>query len=190
MLDELNEKDLARRLTDAAFRARLVQTMKNEGKPHAVAARYWFLAARCETTPEQLRKILEAIIDGTEEERARLLDSLAAHPNVPEDVLHRLLDEKLCIDRLGHRWGPRSVLERVARQYRYDEAITSLAIFHIGPHGTDEEFANFLSTYKDKGAMRRAVVNASDVPEHRRQFARDFFDKAGLSYAIPTKRRP
>lgn len=52
----------------------------------------------------------------------RLIDS----EDVPEKFLLDLLDAGLCIDELGHRSGPPALLERLAIEYEYPEAILTL----------------------------------------------------------------
>ena len=51
---------------------------------------------------------------------------LLTHPQVPEEALLRLCEQGLYLDDLGHRKGPRSLLEMLAFRYHYPEAVLTL----------------------------------------------------------------
>ena len=56
-----------------------------------------------------------------------LLSWICSHPATPEDLLLDFCDRGICLDDLGHRTGPRKLLERMAAVHRYPEAIVTLA---------------------------------------------------------------
>ena len=51
---------------------------------------------------------------------------LLTHPQAPEEALLRLCEQGLYLDDLGHRQGPRSLLEMLAFRYHYPEAVLTL----------------------------------------------------------------
>ncbi len=51
---------------------------------------------------------------------------LLTHPQAPEEALLRLCEQGLYLDDLGHRQGPRSLLEMLAARYHYPEAVLTL----------------------------------------------------------------
>lgn len=51
---------------------------------------------------------------------------LLTHPQAPEAELLRLCEQGLYLDDLGHRQGPRSLLEMLAFRYHYPEAVLTL----------------------------------------------------------------
>ncbi len=51
---------------------------------------------------------------------------LLTHPQAPEEALLRLCEQGLYLDDLGHRKGPRSLLEMLAFRYNYPEAVLTL----------------------------------------------------------------
>jgi hypothetical protein len=51
---------------------------------------------------------------------------LLTHPQAPEESLLRLCEQGLYLDDLGHRQGPRSLLEMLAFRYHYPEAVLTL----------------------------------------------------------------
>src|SRR5436305_225704 len=53
---------------------------------------------------------------------------LCSHHDTPEDVLLEICDHGLCLDELGHRRGPRRLVEKMADDHHYPEAIISLAL--------------------------------------------------------------
>jgi hypothetical protein len=60
-----------------------------------------------------------------------------------------------CIDALGHRAGPQTLLEKMATKYRYSEAITTLALDYYGTSAADnQKFADFITEYKDDYMLR------------------------------------
>jgi len=70
------------------------------------------------------------------------------HPEAPEDLLVELCDRGVCLDELGHRQGPRKLLEKMADEHRYPEAILSLAICLFEDSGEPaERFAEFLNRH-------------------------------------------
>ncbi len=51
---------------------------------------------------------------------------LLIHPQAPEESLLQLCEQGLFLDDLGHRKGPRSLLEMLAFRYHYPEAVLTL----------------------------------------------------------------
>lgn len=101
---------------------------------------------------------------------ARHEDSLrwfSLHPATPEDLLIEIYESGLCRDDLGHRQGPRVLLERLANESKYPEAIVTLALqFYTDSEVSTEEFKRFLDQHaEDYWMLDTLVRGASTSPE-------------------------
>jgi hypothetical protein len=85
--------------------------------------------------------------------QSQRLDALpwfCTHESAPEDFLLELCDLGLYLHELGHRKGPRKLLERLADQHHYPEAILTLAKnFYSDPNESTVSFASFLARHAD-----------------------------------------
>ncbi len=81
------------------------------------------------------------------------------HSETPEDVLLELCDRGICLDELGHRRGPRKLLEKLAEEHRYPEAVLSLAIelFESAAEPA-ADFADFISRHADNAWMLETLA--------------------------------
>jgi hypothetical protein len=74
--------------------------------------------------------------------------ALVTRPDVPDEVLRELLEVGLFIDELGHRAGPTWLLERLAEQFKYPEAILTLVkVAYTNPAETPERFELLLNQF-------------------------------------------
>lgn len=81
------------------------------------------------------------------------------HPATPDDLLLEIYESGLCVDELGHRKGPRVLLEKLANEANYPEAILTLAIqFFTDSSIAAEDFNRFLSRHADHGWMLDTLV--------------------------------
>lgn len=89
---------------------------------------------------------------------------LCAHPAAPDDFLLEMCDRGICLDELAHRSGPRSLLEKLANQHDYPEAIITLGIdLFVDPQASREEFAAFLSRHgKQTWLFESLIQRAGD----------------------------
>jgi len=77
---------------------------------------------------------------------------ICTHDSAPDDLLLELCDLGLYLDELGHRSGPRQLLERLADQHHYPEAIITLASnLYLDPNEPTDSFAAFISRHADSG---------------------------------------
>lgn len=75
--------------------------------------------------------------------------ALVTRPDVPDEVLRELLEVGLFIDELGHRAGPKWLLERLAEQFHYPEAIlTLIKMAYSSPDEAPERFESLLDRFE------------------------------------------
>lgn len=81
------------------------------------------------------------------------------HPDTPHDLLLEIYESGLCLDDLGHRQGPRVLLEKLANEAKYPEAILTLAIqFYTDSSITVDEYNGFLRRHADNDWMLETLV--------------------------------
>ncbi|MFO0675274.1 MAG: hypothetical protein U0169_01990 [Polyangiaceae bacterium] len=113
---------------------------------------------RMDATPDQLRSLVVVL---REEGRDELLEELLFHPDVPEDVLLALCEEGAFLGSLGHRRGPRALLERMAELHAYPEAIVSLGLqLYRNPDSTSAEFEAFTRRHGHDAWMVRSLAES------------------------------
>jgi hypothetical protein len=83
---------------------------------------------------------------------------LLSHDSAPEDLLLELCERGLCIDELGHRKGPRRLLEKLADEHHYPEAIITLAAkLYADPAESDDSFRSFVQQHFDCAWMLESL---------------------------------
>jgi hypothetical protein len=91
--------------------------------------------------------------------RSDELSWICAHDFAPEDLLLELCDLGLCFMELGHRSGPRKLLERMADEHHYPEAIITLASkLYLDPDESTDSFAMHLGQHAESGWMFESLV--------------------------------
>jgi hypothetical protein len=159
-------------LMDRQARGALLEGLRREGGGGVPLRNRWSeVARRCAATAPQLRGAAFAVMqDEAPDDADLLLADLVFHPLMPDDILLHLLDRGLCLAELGHRAGPRALLERLAEQHGYSDAITTLALEHYGAEGTDPEaFLAFVTRHRHDPMLREALRRAAPtLPEDRR----------------------
>jgi hypothetical protein len=84
---------------------------------------------------------------------------ICTHGSAPTDLLLELCDLGLYLNELGHRRGPRELLERLAERHHYPEAIITLAAdLYTDPNESAESFANFLVRFADDTWMLESLA--------------------------------
>lgn len=84
------------------------------------------------------------------------------HPAMPDDLLLEIYYSGLCLDELGHRQGPRALLEKLANEANYPEAILTLAIqLYTDFNASTEEFSRFVNQHADHFWMLDTLVRRS-----------------------------
>lgn len=131
------------------------------------------VAPRCDATEDGLRRAARLLAADPRAAAARVLAELVFHPRMPEDALLALAEAGTCLASLAHRRGTsRAVLEVLASQHRYPEAITTLAIDHYGaPGARAKPFRAFLERYSDVPMLEYNVRRANLDPAKRRVVA-------------------
>ncbi len=165
----LREETFIDLLLDTQARQKLITEMRAQaGRPAPLSEHVARLAPRCTATPDQLRQVIESLL---QEDELETLPWLVYHPNMPEDVLFQLLAQGRCLADLGHRGGPQALLERLASEHRYSEAITTLALdYYAADHVSVEEFAGFVEKYQTDYMLRSNLRQSALLsPEKRRR---------------------
>lgn len=166
-------------LMDRTERHRLLAALRAEhGGRLPLRNRYAEVARRCVATPPQLRGVALAVLqDEPPEDADLLLSELVFHPDMPDDLLLHLLDRGLCLAELGHRAGPRALLERMAAELGFSEAITTLALEYYGVEGADPEaFVAFVQRHRGNPMLQEALRRAPHLPEPLRRRALALLD--------------
>jgi hypothetical protein len=91
------------------------------------------------------------------------------HPDTPEDILLELCDQGICLAELGHRTEPRALLQKLASQHRYPEAILTLAnALYTSPTESTADFEAFVSEHSDNSWMLETLIHLdASCPEKR-----------------------
>jgi len=126
------------------------------------------LAARCAAGAGELRAVIDPLLaEGDTGEW--ILSGLVDHPNMPEEVMFQLAAQGRCLGALGHRSGPRALLEILAAEFGYSEAIKTLALnYYSADEVEDEEFARFVRRHQGCFLLRKNLRQADLSPEKRR----------------------
>jgi hypothetical protein len=146
--------------------------------PHArsIAELISVVAKKCRATPDELRRALRVLATDQGAEAEEVLGELLFHPEIPEDALVQFAEEGRFISALGHRAGPRRLLEVLAERHRYPEAITTLALHHYGAEDeSPESFRTFLQRYEDVHMLEYNLVRARGLSEKKRRIVREIF---------------
>ena len=150
----LTEESLISILKDRTMRASLVSLMRDERSPAPLVLHNQLaeVSPRCVALSADLVEVFESIL-ADEPQHHQLLEWLVFHPEMPEQLLLQLASDGKFITQLGHRGGPQTLLEFLAREYKYDEAITTLALsyYAVAPAS---EFRNFVTNHRDCWMMR------------------------------------
>jgi hypothetical protein len=105
------------------------------------------------------------------------LSWICTHESAPVDLLLELCDLGLCLDELGHRRGPRELLERMAEEHHYPEAIITLATkLYTDPNESTDSFAKFLARFADDAWLLESLAR---LESSSREKADAFLSVAG-----------
>lgn len=154
----LTEDSLIPILKDERQRALLLGLLREE--PLTIGNQIRALSSGCVASPNDLSELFEDML--LVPENQSILAELVFHPEMPEQLLLHLAGRNLFISELGHRRGPRKLLEYLAEEYKYDEAITTLALRYYAK-GPFNEFLHF--TTKHKGCWMMGLNLAISLPK-------------------------
>jgi uncharacterized protein (DUF1778 family) len=132
--------------------------------------------ARAATDADRLRRAVLAILDDPPAIRRQLLGDLLSNPHTPEDALWAAYRRGEGITPLGHRRGPRALLEALAEEHDYSEAITTLALYHYA-NEDDDAFRRFVERHRGDFMMRSNLRHARHLPERKRALVADLLEE-------------
>jgi hypothetical protein len=169
-LATITEDNLIAILSDPQQRSSLQKAIDEEqGSYLPLTNRYADLARTCRATPEQLHAVIKALLPFRRRYR-ELLCMLVPHPNISAQTLFMLYEKRCCISALGHRIGPQDLLERLATEYRYSEAITTLALhYYSRPEYPTDAFTAFLQEHADDSMLRGNIVRRTGLPTDKQE---------------------
>lgn len=179
---KLTEKPIIEILLDANLRQVLVDALRAEhGRHLPVHWQYEELARNCEATAEQLRAVIHSLLEldvSDDSPRNSLISPLIFHPNMPDDLLLELCEDEYCIMPLGHRRGPQWLLEKLAKEHRYDEAIVTLALYYYGTDSySNDQFKDFICQYLDNHMLRSNLKHDRRLNEEKRLIAHSLIEQ-------------
>jgi hypothetical protein len=164
------EANLLDVLLDPERRAALRDAMGQEqGSRLPLINHYFDLACTAEDEVRLGAAVLALLEEPDDDE---LLEPLLGNPVTPDEALWAAYRQGRGIDALGHRRGPRALLEALAEEHAYDEAITSLALFHYASED-DDFFRAFVARHRDSFMLRFNLRRSPLVPDGRRALVAD-----------------
>jgi tetratricopeptide (TPR) repeat protein len=163
-------------LCDPRQRYRLRKAMHEEQeKGMPLTNRYAELARTCMATPEQLHQVVKVMLRYRRRYGGMLCD-VVFHPGMSDATLFLLYERRCCLSYLGHRAGPRSLLERIAAEHRYSEAITTLALRYYNKLDySAEAFADFLREHADDPMLRGNILCHAGLPPDKQEAVQRVF---------------
>ncbi|HEX6039118.1 hypothetical protein, partial [Longimicrobium sp.] len=127
---DLSEDTLFDVLLDARRRAGLRDTVRHEQGTHLPLTHAYFDLAYTAGDVPKLGQAVLALLDEPADEDDRLLEPLLSNPVTPREALWAAYHQGRGIGALGHRRGPRALLEALAEEHGCHEAITTLALLY------------------------------------------------------------
>lgn len=120
-----------------------------------------------ELRPQRVGAVAPALIEAAsqlhrEHNECESLRWLISHPEAPEGWLLELCERGEFLDDLGHRQGPRKLLEVMAERHRYPEAVLTLGKLHYSDAAASaDELRAFLNAHRD---LNWLFVSLAHVP--------------------------
>jgi hypothetical protein len=107
-------------------------------------------AAVAEASATQLRHVVDSVVAEGHEDVG---GGFVHNPNMSEEYLLELCDRGVLTCELGHRRGPRALMERMCAVHRCPEAVLTLGLdLYRDPAVPPAEFAGFVHRYRDVSA--------------------------------------
>lgn len=179
---ELTQQNFIEFLSNPQERKRLLTALREETGSHLPLINHcWKLAETCKATSEQLRNIAHELmkLKGKRGDYDSLLCLFVRHPTMPEDVLLELLEQNLCICDLGHLGRPLWLLERLAEEEEFSEAITSLALYYYSNENyRTAKFIEFIKKHKDDDMLKYNITRCHHLPPKKWQAVLEVFGEA------------
>lgn len=169
---DLTESGLFDVLLDADRRAELWDAVGREGGSDLPLTHRYFDLAYTASDGVKLGQAVLALLDETAAADDALLDPLLSNPETPHEALWAAYRRGRGMDALGHRRGPRALLEALAAEHGYDEAVTTLAVLHYAAED-DAFFRAFVARHRDSSMLRHNLRHSPLVPDRRRALVAD-----------------
>jgi hypothetical protein len=172
---DLTEDNFFDHLLDPDRRRMLIEALRAEEGTHLPRNwRYGDLAFTA-TDADLLGRAVFALLD-EESDDDTLLGDLLMNPHTPEDALWAAYRRGRGITPLGHRRGPRALLEALAEEHDYSEAITTLALYHYADED-DDAFRRFVERHRGDFMMRSNLRHSRRLPERKRALVADLIEE-------------
>jgi hypothetical protein len=169
----VDEASLFERLMDPRARAELRSALGQEQGSHLPLTNlYSDLAFTAEDAARLGTAVFALLEDEAEGPDDMLLEPLLSNPATPHDALWAAYRRGRGITALAHRRGPRALLEALAEEHSYSEAITSLALFHYAQED-DAFFRAFVERHRGDFMLRCNLRRSPLVPDPRRALVAD-----------------
>ena len=182
MLD-LTEDNFFDHLLDAERRRTLAEALRAEQGSHLPLNWRYGDLAHAATDADRLGRAVFALLeemppgDGPEDDQPEdLLDDLLMNPHTPEDALWAAYRRGRGITPLGHRRGPRALLEALAEEHGYSEAVVTLALHHYADED-DAAFRRFVERHRGDFMLRSNLRHYKHLPEGKRALVADLLEE-------------
>ncbi len=173
---ELTESSVLDLLLDPERRRALRAALRREqGTRLPLNNRYGDVAFAVADAP-RLGEAVHALLEEPSRNDHDLLDPLLLNPHTPEEALWAAFRQGRGITPLGHRRGPRALLEALAEEHRYSEAITSLVLFYYANEDDDAAFRAFVERHRGDSMLQWNLARSREIPERKRALIADLID--------------
>lgn len=158
--EPLTESSLFSILMDPEQRTNLIAQIESEEDTDLpVSNLYAEVGERCEASPEQIRQVVNKLLDSYGNEHDWLIEPFIFHPNIPDDVLSELYRRNAWTVALAHRKGPQDLLERLAEEHNVSEAIITLALdYYLGDQLQVNKLVEIVQKHKSNTMLRRNLL--------------------------------
>ena len=165
---DVTPENFASIMTADASRAELLAAMRAEtGHFPPLINRVSVVARQFQTDRDQLAQIVCAELRAGCED---FLRDIVFHPDLEESSLMKIYESGLCTVDLAHRAGPASLLERIAREQRIEEAVLTLLLnYYATDNYSESQFADFVRAYGDVHGVGYEIENKANIPKRKRQ---------------------
>lgn len=166
--EEVTPETFASVITSDSHRSELLAAMRAEtGSFPPLANRVSEVARQFTTDREQLAQIVSAELC---DERDDFIRDIVFHPAIDESTLMQVYESGLCTVDLAHRAGPPSLLERIAKEQRIEEAVLTLLLnYYATDDYSESQFEEFVRTFGDIHGVRYEVENKENIPPNKRR---------------------
>ncbi len=161
----LPDKDFLERFINTRGRQEIIEAIVQD-KVGALQERFQRLLHTAPINTAQIEQIIAGLpSDGSGD---AYLSSLIWKESFPTELLLGLAKQERFLGALGHRVGPKELLEHMAFVHDFSEAITTLALDYFGQEATPiAEFASFVRQYHHCHMMQHNLQRSERVSEER-----------------------